>query len=208
MVSAGKNTWHCQIRQKFSQLIFLPKNSSPFALQELLSVNLLIFFAHSLKCDPLIFCLPFSLYILTKMPDVVTIWRQGLFFGPQKDFLRANFIQSATASTWATWTTSRFCWQLILFLLILEFIIAVEIEKSSHTPFKCSRQLILLPFPPCLLREKRRMCQQEKWNSQLWISFIWQPNFLVIPWFLFKPSWFTTDRASQVKMNSIKYETI
>ena len=79
---------------------------------------------------PLLIRLPFSILFLIKMPDVVTIWRQGLVFGLQKDFLRANLIQSATASTWATWTTSHYSWQLILFLLILEFIMfAVEIEK-------------------------------------------------------------------------------
>ena len=64
---------------------------------------------------PSLFLLPFSLLFLTKMPDVVTIRRQGLVFGFQKDFLRTNLIQSATASIWATWTTFHYSWQLILF---------------------------------------------------------------------------------------------
>ena len=64
---------------------------------------------------PLLIRLPFSILFLSKMPDVVTIWRQGLVFGLQKDFLRANLIQSATASIWATWTTFHYSRQLILF---------------------------------------------------------------------------------------------
>ena len=157
---------------------------------------------------PLLIRLPFSILFLIKMPDVVTIWRQGLVFGLQKDFSRANLIQSNTASTWATWTTSRYSWQLDYFSPDM---------NSSCLLWKLKSNLMLLSNAPGnwfffhsihVCWEKRRMCQQEKWNSQLWISFIWQPSFLIIPWFLFKPNWFTTDRASQVMMNSIKYEII